>query len=89
MTTQQANEIKKIVKEECRNYTVYFDSKKGELRYTVAQWIDGSESDHDATERNNTIKILSALTRHELRPKYHKATRRYQGFINCKYIVFE
>lgn len=89
MTKQQANEIKKIVKEECGNYTVYFDSKKGELRYTVLQWYDGSKSDHDALERNNILEILAALTKHGFRPKYHKAARRYQGFINCKYIVFE
>lgn len=89
MTKEQATAIKKIVKEEAGNYTVYFDSKKGELRYTVAQWYDESKSDHDALERKNILAILAALTKHGLRPKYHKAARRYQGFINCRYIIFE
>lgn len=89
MTKEQAKTIKKIVKEEAGNYTVYFDSKNGELRYTVAQWYGESKSDHDTIERNNILEILDALTKHGLRPKYHKAARRYQGFINCRYIVFE
>ena len=89
MTKQESVTIKKIVKEEVGKYTVYFDSKKGELRYTVAEWYDYSKCDPDALEKQNILKILAALTKHGLRPKYHKAFRRYQGFINCRYIIFE
>lgn len=89
MTKDQANEIKRIIKKEIGDYTVYFDSKKGELRFTVAQWQDGCKCDPDELESKNILKILGALTSHDMRPKYHKAARRYQGFINCRYIVFE
>lgn len=88
MTKELAKEIKNIIKEECGNYTVYFDSKKGELRYTVAQWTDGSSRNPDELEQRNILEILNALTTHGLRPSYRKATKRYQGFINCRYIIF-
>ena len=89
MTKEQAKEIKKVVKEDVGNFTVYFDSKKGELRFTVAQVQDGSKTDINELERINMLDILNALAARGMRPKYHKATRRYQGFINCRYIVFE
>lgn len=88
MTKQQANEIKKCIKP-LGNYTVYFNSKKGELRYTVAQWQDGQKCDADALEKKNTIAILNALTAAGLRPSYKKAYCKYQGFINYSYIVFQ
>ncbi len=93
MTKEQANEIKKIVKS-IGNFTVYFNSKKGELRYTVAEWYEGhgysgSETNHEERERKNIVKILNALSENGMRPKYRKDFKRYQGFINCSYIVFE
>ena len=89
MTKKQAAEIKKIVKSECGNYTVYFDSKKGELRFTIVQYYDGSTRDNDAVEKDAILEILGALTRNGLRPKYRRDSRRYQGFINCRYIIFQ
>lgn len=50
MTREQANNIKSAIKE-AGNYTVYFNSKKGELRYTVAKWQDGCKCDHEELER--------------------------------------
>ena len=87
MTKQQAAIIKKVVKA-VGNFTVYFNSKTGELRYTVAQWNDGSEGDHEEREKKNILTILNALTEAGYRPKYRKAFKRYQGFINCRYIIF-
>lgn len=90
MTKEQANKIKKIVKKECGDFTVYFNSKKGELRYTAAQWYDDSGSDHDALFNKNVKKIFDALTKNGVPvPNHKEAYRRYQGFINCLYIVFE
>lgn len=88
MTKELAKEVKKIIKDEVGDYTVYFDSKKGELRYTVAQWQDGSSCKPDELEQRNILEILNALTAHGLRPSYRKVSRRYQGFINRRYIVF-
>ncbi len=93
MTKQQANEIKKAVKEETGlNFTVYFNSKKGELRYTVSEWqddIEGAEERGIERAKRNILTILDALTKRDMRPKYHNDFKRYQGFINCRYIVFE
>lgn len=90
MTKQEASEIKTIIKKEVGNFTVYFDSKKGELRFTVCQFYDGYDiAKADALENKNILEILNALTNNGKRPPYHKTSRRYQGFINCRYIVFE
>lgn len=89
MTKEQANQIKKIIKSEVGNFTVYFNSKKGELRYTVAEWYDYSKSDYKKLGDKNTLEILNALESHGLMPKYRNDFKRYQGFINCRYIVFE
>lgn len=91
MTKQEASRIKKIIKEFAGNYTVYFNSKKGELRVTVAQYQDNTcePMTADALEVRNTCKILNALSNNGMRPKYKKDSKRYQGFINCRYIVFE
>ena len=93
MTKQEATAIKKAVKEETGlNFTVYFNSKKGELRYTVCEWQDDSGESAEARkarEEKNIFGILNALTKRGLRPKYHRDSKRYQGFINCQYIIFE
>jgi len=89
MTKEIAKEVKKIIKEEVGDYTVYFDSKKGELRYTVAQYNDGSTCNPDELEQRNILEILNALTAHGMMPRFRKASRRYQGFINCRYIIFQ
>lgn len=88
MTKELANEIKKIVRAECGDYTVYFNSKKGELRYTVAQWYDGTKSDVAELEKRNVLEILDSLTNHGMRPAYKRGFKRYQGFINCAYLIF-
>ena len=88
MTKEQANAIKKIIKANW-NFTVYFNSKKGELRYTTAEWADGNSDGHEELDKKNTIKILNALEQNGMRPKYRKERKRYQGFINCSYVVFE
>lgn len=93
MTAVEAKEIKKIIKEEVGKFTVYFNSKKGELRITVVEWQDGCSRKFfdgiDDLEKEKILNILNALTKHGKRPKYHKEFKRYQGFINCRYIVFE
>lgn len=93
MTKQEATAIKKAVKEETGlNFTVYFNSKKGELRYTVCEWQDDSGESAEARkarEEKNILGILNALTKRGLRSKYHRDSKRYQGFINCQYIIFE
>ncbi len=96
MTKQQAAEIKKVIKP-LGNFTVYFNGKKGELRYQVGGWYEGhgctpteeEKARRLEAEKQNILMILNALTEAGLRPKYHRDEKRYQGFINCRYIVFE
>lgn len=89
MTKDQANAVKKVVKKEVGNFTFYYNSKAEELRITVAQWPDGCTADVKALEERNILNILSALTRNDLRPRYERASKRYQGFINCRYLIFK
>ena len=91
MTKQEATKIKKVIKEQAGNYTVYFNSKKEELRITVAQYQDDTcePKTADVLEQRNICKILNVLSDNGMRPKYKKESKKYQGFINCRYIVFE
>lgn len=88
MTKEQANAIKKVVKSEVGDFTVYFNSKKGELRITVHQWQDGGNRNVER-ERQNILDILNALTNNGIRAKWRRSYKRYQGFLNCSYMVFE
>lgn len=89
MEKNQANNIKKVIKS-VGNYMVYFDGKKGELRVRVAQYnVNITEIETaDLLEVRNICKILSALSDSGMRPKYRRDRKRYQGFLECRYIVF-
>ena len=94
MTKEQATEIKKAIKH-IGNFTVYFNSKKGELRYTVCEWYEGhgydlteaKRAEIKAREQRNIMDILTALRNNGLIPDYRTDFKRYQGFINCRYLI--
>ena len=88
MTKEQASAIKKVVKSEVGDFTVYFNSKKGELRITVHQWQDGCNRNPER-EWQNILDILNALTNNGIRAKWRRSFKRYQGYLNCSYMVFE
>ena len=89
MTKTKADEIKKIIKT-VGGYTVYYNSKKEELRVMVAEYsIEMTTDERGIKAANaNTIKILSALSKNGLRPEYKKDVKTYQGFLRTRYIVF-
>ena len=92
MTKEQANDIKKIINSDGIRWTTYFNSKNNELRVTIAEWCDCDEEDKERIEffkRNQYAKVLNKISANGIRPKFRTETKRYQGFINCFYIVFE
>lgn len=87
MTKQQAEEIKKILN---KKYQVYFNSKKGELRVCFICWNTGFLGKLDENNvTKSALAILRTLTENGLRPKYRLDKKMYQGFLDCRYLVFE
>ena len=88
MTKEQANEIKKVINSETR-WTTYYNSNKQELRVLVCECTDEYKANFQKASIKNSAKVLTALSKSGMRPKYRTETKRYQGFINCFYLVFE
>ena len=89
MTREQAERIKGIIKHE--PVTTYYNGKKQELRVRVFKITDGGKElipDWQKREASRTCKVLTRI-QETTRPKFRIERKRYQGFINCTYIVFE
>ena len=89
MTKQEANTIKKVVRQSGIRLPVYYDSKKLELRYMVAQWYDGQGEANGADEKERVLELLNAVSHAGFRPKFRRSYLKYQGFINNAYLIFE
>ena len=89
MTKQQANEIKKIINSDGMCWTTYYSSKKNELRVMIAEWCDGTTTDVEKFKREQYTKLMNTISSNGIRPKFRTETKRYQGFVNCFYVVFE
>ena len=89
MEKAKANEIKRIINSGGKHYTTYYSAKKNELRVTIAEWMDGTTTDIEEFKRKKYAELLNTISSKEIRPKFRTETKRYQGFLNCFYIVFE
>lgn len=84
MTKQQANEIKKVLKE---NYFTLYQSKKEQLRVRVYTYINDCYDEKE--EKENIIKLLNKISANGYRPQYEIERRTYQGFIHDTNIIFK
>lgn len=86
MTKQQANEIKKVLG---KTYGYYYNSKKNELRVEYACWNQSFLGKLDENKvKEGALAILRKLNESGLRPKYRLEKKMYQGFLDCRYVVF-
>lgn len=87
MTKEQANDVKKLVK----NFATSYQSKTGELRVLVAEtqdWLNESAEEVENRRKKNICNVLNTLSKNGLRPKFRTDSKTYQGFIHRYYIVF-
>lgn len=89
MEKAQANELKRIINSGEKHYTTYYSTKKNELRVTIAEWVDGTTTDIEKFKREQYAKLLNSVSLNGIRPKFRTETKKYQGFLNCFYVVFQ
>ena len=86
MTRQTANEIKKFINTE-KHYQTYYNSKSEVSRVLVNQYYDG-RAEQAAETKKRIQEVLVKLQNNGLRPRFEIEHKRYQGFINCIYLIF-
>lgn len=89
MEKAQANEIKKLINSGGKHYTTYYSTKKNELRVTIAEWMDGTTTDIEKFKSEKYAELLNTISSNGIRPKFRQERKKYQGFLNCFYVVFE
>lgn len=90
MTKEIANKIKKLIKSNLSGtYTFYYQTRTEQLRVsTITKNLSRNAVDTEEEQRI-CIAILNLLTENGLRPKYYIDKKIYQGYLDCRYIVFK
>ncbi len=81
-------EAKRILKAS-GSYSYYYDKKSEEFRVCIAKFKDSTSEESKRKEEALVIGVLNELTANGLRPKFRRESKLYQGFLDCKYIIFE
>ncbi len=92
MKPAEVKKIKKIINQD-KHYKTYYKSNTEELRVMVYQFDDDGSNIYsgnkytESKEKESIIKLLNKLSSNGLRPKYKIEHKKYQGFINCTYVI--